>query len=169
MSTDELLRRISEGDNIAFEKLYLETRRGLYAFLYTYLHNHHDVEDAMQDVYLKIKRNIHLYDPTRNGRAWMLEIAKNHALNEIRRQKKQEQREDVDELSSCPPKDSLSVTDLMERILSEEERRIIVLHVLWGYKHREIGEIIGAPTGTVTSKYKRATEKLRLAIKEVSK
>ena len=40
--------------------------------------------------------------------------------------------------------------------LDEEEQRIVTLHVLWGYKHREIADIIGSPTGTVTSKYKRA-------------
>ncbi len=169
MSTEELLRRISEGDNNAFEKLYMETRRGLYAFLYTYLHNHHDVEDAMHDVYLKIKRSIHTYDPTKNGRAWMLEIAKNHALNEIRRKKRVDPTEDMNDLSTCMPDQTLTVTDLMERLLTEEERRIIVLHVLWGYKHREIGEMLGCPTGTVTSKYKRATEKLRNGMKEANR
>ena len=54
----------------------------------------------------------------------------------------------------------------MERILSEDEQRIVTLHVVWDYKHREIAEILGCPTGTVTSKYKRAIEKLKKSLKE---
>lgn len=169
MSINELLKKIAAGDNEAFEKLYLKTRRGVYAFLFTYLHNHHDTEDAMQTVYLKIKQNIHTYDGERGGSAWILTIAKNHALNEIRREKKYAPMEDTEIHSPTQPDTSFVITDLMERVLSQEERRIVVLHVLWGYKHREIAEIIDSPTGTVTSKYKRAVEKLKRAIKEESK
>lgn len=60
-----------------------------------------------------------------------------------------------------------SVTDVMQRVLSLEEQRIVTLHVLWDYKHREIGQALDMPTGTVTSKYKRAIEKLRNVLKEV--
>ena len=167
MSTEALLRRIADGDERAFEALYLETRRGVYAFLYTYLRNHHDTEDAMQTVYLKIKQGIHLYDKARGGRAWILEIAKNQALNMLARNGRVECVEDLDPYLSTPPDGSLPIRDLMERILAEEERRIVVLHVLWGYRHREIAAILGLPIGTVTSKYKRATDKLRRAIREV--
>ena len=51
--TDKLLRRIAMGDNQAFEQLYERSKRGVFAFLHTYLHNYADTEDAMQMVYLK--------------------------------------------------------------------------------------------------------------------
>ena len=54
----------------------------------------------------------------------------------------------------------------MQRVLTEEEQRIVTLHVVWNYKHREIAEMLGVPTGTVTSKYKRSIEKLKNAFKE---
>ena len=166
MSIEKQLCRIAEGDDRAFEELYLSTRRGVYAFLYTYFHNHHDTEDAVQSVYLKVKRSIHQYDASRgNGRAWLLQIAKNHAKNELRRNAREESMEDPD-LFCAPSSDPLPVTDMMERVLTEEERRLIVLHVLWGYKHRELARMLDIPTGTVTSKYKRAIEKLRRAWKQ---
>ena len=49
--------------------------------------------------------------------------------------------------------------------INEEEQRIVTLHVLWRYKHREIADILGCPTGTVTSKYKRSVEKVKAVIK----
>ena len=81
---DAMLTRIAAGDNEAFERLYIETKRGVYAFVYTYLGNRFDSEDALQNVYLKIKSNIRSYRPGTNGLAWILEIAKNTALNELR-------------------------------------------------------------------------------------
>jgi RNA polymerase sigma-70 factor (ECF subfamily) len=59
------------------------------------------------------------------------------------------------------------ITDIIERVLSEDEKKILILHVLWGYKHREIAQELSCPTGTVTSKYKRAIEKLRKELEEV--
>ena len=89
IETDRLLRKIAKGDNLAFESLYLKTRRGVYAFLYSYLKNSHDTEDAMQTVYLKIKLNISSYKIGTNGRAWILQIAKNHALTLLKQNKRQ--------------------------------------------------------------------------------
>ena len=164
IETDRLLRKIAKGDNLAFESLYLKTKRGVYAFLYSYLKNSHDIEDAMQTVYLKIKLNISSYKIGTNGRAWILQIAKNHALTLLKQNKRQEE---FVENRTNEYTFGGEITDIIERVLSEEEKRILILHVLWGYKHREIAEELSCPTGTVTSKYKRAIEKLRKELEEV--
>ncbi|MCX4286666.1 MAG: RNA polymerase sigma factor [Clostridia bacterium] len=163
---DKLLTRISTGDNEAFEELYEKTKRGVFSFVYSYLDNYASTEDVMQTVYLKIKLNIDKYKQGTNGRAWMLQIAKNLALNELKRRKNAEYN---DGLISSEPTVALSgeVTDTMRRTLTVEERQIVILHVLWGYKHREIAKELGVPTGTVTSKYKRSVSKMQAALKEV--
>lgn len=163
---DRLLVRVSEGDNAAFEALYEQTKRGVYSFLYTYFHNAADTEDGMQSVYLNIKKGIHTYRHGSNATAWILQIAKNLALNELNKKKREVPTEEID-LGSTPYEGGrVEIMDLMERILTEEEQRIVTLHVLWDYKHREIAEILNCPTGTVTSKYKRSIEKLRKSLKE---
>ena len=162
---DRLLRNIASGDNKSFEELYVETRRGVFAFLYTYFNHYEDTEDAMQTVYLKIKLNIEKYKPGTNARAWILQIAKNHALNEIKKSGRITYTDNLDYVEDETAVSSEGVIDAMKRVLNEEEQRIVTLHVLWNYKHREIGEILGCPTGTVTSKYKRAVEKLRVVVK----
>lgn len=156
---DKLLVKTSLGDNEAFEALYEGTKRGVFSFLYSYLKNYAETEDAMQAVYLKVKLNIASYRRGTNGRAWLLQIAKNHALNVLAKNKraKCEQAEtsvfEVDIFGQ--------VSEAMKRALTEEEQRLIILHVLWGYKHREIAEEWGCSVGTVTSKYKRSVEKLK--------
>ncbi len=165
---DRLLLRIAEGDNAAFEELYLRTKRGVYAFLYTYFHNAADTEDVMQTVYLNIKRGIQSYRKGTNARAWILQIAKNLALSELRKKKREVPTEDIELPPVLHEGGRVEVKELMDKVLTEEEQRIVTLHVLWGYKHREIAEIVGCPTGTVTSKYKRSIEKLKKYIKEVN-
>lgn len=166
---DRLLKRIGQGDECAFEKLYCETKRGVYAFLFTYLNEPSDCEDALQTVYLKIRTNIARYMPGTNGLAWILQIAKNTALNEIRARKTrlsaaafENNEENAFDLFS----ERDSVRSAIKRALDEEESRIVVLHVVLGYKHREIAGMLEMPLGTVTSKYKRAVAKLKKEIKE---
>ena len=164
-SADACLRGMQNGSDADFERLYITTKRGVYSFLYTYFHDPHSAEDAMQSVYLKIKRSIGSYRPGTNAVAWILEIAKNHALDELQRNKRITY-ELPDELLGSVEMPDISVMDMIRRTLNEEEERILVLHVVWGYKHREIGKLLGLPTGTVTSKYKRSIEKVRKAYEE---
>ena len=162
---DALLKRIAEGDNVAFEELYVQTGRGVYAFVYTYFHNAADTEDVLQTVYLKVKTGIHTYRHGTNARAWLLQIAKNQALNELKKRRRETPTEDM-EIVVDPQLEEGTVADAMQKCLSEEEQRIVTLHVLWAYKHKEIAEMLGCPMGTITSKYKRAIDKLKKELKE---
>ena len=84
---NHLLVSIQNGDKKALDKLYIETKNGVFTFLYPYFNNYMDTEDAMQEVYLKIIRGINSYQPGTNGIAWILQIAKNYALNVIKSNK----------------------------------------------------------------------------------
>ncbi len=163
---DILLCRIARGDNAAFEKLYEKTKRGVYAFLYTYFHNAADAEDGMQTVYLKVKQGISGYREGTNPSAWLLQIAKNHALNELAKRNRITTEELTEVAVEVAPSENASVTEWMQKVLDEEEQRIVTLHALWDYKHREIAEMLGCPVGTVTSKYKRSIAKLKKYLEE---
>ena len=163
---DKLLVAIGRGDNDAFAELYDKTKCGVFSFLYSYLQNYEDTRDALQNVYLKIKLNIDKYTPESNGKAWILQIAKNIALNEIYARKN---TVDIDSVE-IPSQTEFSegIIEIMREHLSEDEQRIISLHVIWGLKHREIAQQLNCPTGTVTSKYKRSLAKLKSALKEAA-
>ena len=53
------------------------------------------------------------------------------------------------------------VLETAMNVLDAEERQIVVLHAMTGFRHREIAEILDLPTGTVLSKYNRALKKMR--------
>ena len=65
--------------------------------------------------------------------------------------------------SGLSPEDRLMIRRCMT-LLSEEENRIVVLHAVAGFKHREIAELMELPLMTVISKYRRAIAKLRKSL-----
>ncbi len=162
---DKCLIRIARGDQAAFERLYRESGRGVYAFLYPYLRSHADTEDAVQTTFLKVLRSAGSYRPHTDARAWLLQIAKNTALNAIEKRRREQIFDELPEAQAPDPfrGDTL---EALNRALTPEEAQIVVLHVLWGYKHREISERLGLPLGTVCSKYKYSIEKLRKFMEE---
>lgn len=93
---------------------------------------------------------------------------RNICLNRIRAGKVCEDLSEYDNLAG-PADGSEDVLDRMVletamSILDAEERQIVVLHAMAGFRHREIAEILDLPTGTVLSKYNRAMKKMRKEI-----
>ena len=61
--------------------------------------------------------------------------------------------------------DRIVLTECMSR-LSDQERQIVVLHVVSGFKHREIANMLELNLSTVLSKYHRAIRKLKTFIEK---
>lgn len=166
---DLCLQEVAKGDNAAFEKLYNDTRKGIFAFLYGFCDNYHTAEDLTQTVYLKVKANISKYRPGTDARAWLFQIAKYTALNEIKKIKREVVASDEQtqkfEARSYELKDS-PVFDAINTALDDKERQIVILHVIWGFKHREIADMLSLALGTVLWKYNTAIKKLQNKLKE---
>lgn len=165
-----LFERIGKEDPEALEELYEATHRVLYAYVLSMVKDHQDTLDIVQDTYIKIRSAGHLYKPMGKPLAWMFTIAKNLTRNEMRRKQRFSDREDQD-LENDPkfsyvtdPEDRMVLESTM-RILTEEERQIVILHSVAGFKHREMAEHLGLPLATVLSKYHRALQKLRKELK----
>ncbi len=165
---DACLRLIADGDNDALASLYCNTKNGIYAFLYSYYRNKWDTENATQSVYLKIKQYAHTYKNGTDARAWMFQVARNFALNDLKRINRERSMEDsvLEHLGGKTEIPTLEVFDALNNALDSVEREIVILHVLWGYKHREIANLLSMPLGTVTSKYKTSLKKMKEYLKE---
>lgn len=120
----------------------------------------------MQETYLKIRASAHLYEPRGKPMAWVFTVARNIAYMHIRRNQS-------NRVVANPEKDLNGVLaeklNISERIalqtvlkeLDEEERSIILLHAVSGYKHHEIASYLGIPLATALSKYHRGLKKMR--------
>ncbi len=172
MDKHELERIASDlrgGSNAAFDALYRGTSRGVFAFLYSIVGNRWDAEDLTQDTYIRVKTSIAQYKPGTNFRAWMFQIAKNLALNHLKSASRKapllgEVAENESQSRIC--ESNLFFEDL-RRVLTQDEYRIMILHDVSGFRHREIASIVEMPMGTVMWHYSRAVKKVKQYMKEV--
>ena len=169
---DEYLKKLRQGDRSALAPLYDETAKKLYALCYSYLHNQHDSEDALSEVYLTVVKSIDKYRGER-GFNWMYTIAKNICLNMLRNQSRSTSVDFDDEetvntlgLSSAEEPtcfDESGIVALSAKELNEQEFRIVVLHAVNNLKFKEIAELIGGLESTIRWQYNNAIKKVKNA------
>lgn len=163
---DTLLGRIAIGDTAALEALYRRTQTAVYGFALSVLKNAHDAEDVLHDCYVAVWNSAAQYRSRGKPMAWLITIAKNLCLQQLRAQRKTADM--PEDMHAFLPADSagMSVEDrtvlsACMRQLSDGERQIVTLHAVAGFKHREIAAILQMPLATVLSKYNRAIKKLK--------
>ena len=80
----------------------------------------------------------------------------------------------MEEVSDMPEPIFSFVEDISERIvleaavnkLDEDERTILLLHAVAGFKNREIADLLDMPINTVLSKYNRTIRKMQKCLEE---
>lgn len=163
---DRLLSAVAAGDMDAFEQLYHLTQAAVYAFALSILKNSHDAQDVLHDCYVAIYGAAGGYRSSGKPMAWIITVAKNLSLKLLREREKttalslEDWKDHMDLCTHMTADDKVVLEYCMDR-LSDEERQIVVLHAVSGFKHREIGEMLGLALPTVLSKYHRAIKKLR--------
>ena len=170
MAEERWLERIALGDRDAFQALY-DTYRGMvFGFALSMLRSTPDAEDAVQDTFLRIREAAHLYKSQGKPRAWILTIARNVCLMQMRSGKRTAplpEGEQIADLSHISDRDDRIALEAAFSALSQEECRIVVLHAVSGLKHREIAKLLERPLSTVLSKYSRGIAKLRRELEEM--
>lgn len=162
---DREMLKLQQGDENAFEIIYNDTKRGLFAFLLSLTRDYHLSEDMMQTAYIRLRTTISQYRAGSNAYAWLYTIAKNATINEINRRKRESVTDTTEDdgrfgTYSIEEEDT-PVTRAMNEVLSDEERQIVTLHVISGFKHREIAEMLEKPLGTVLWAYNNALGKIK--------
>ncbi len=164
-AVDECLLRIGRKDLSALEELYHRTSVSAYSYALSILKNAQDAEDVLHDCYVLICSAAESYRSAGKPMAWILTIIRNLCLKKLREKKKTTELESMEPYLGNDPamsaEDRLIISECF-KVLSDEERQIVVLHAVSGFKHREIAGLLGMPVSTVLSKYNRALKKLRI-------
>lgn len=159
---DKLLKEINSNED-SFNNLYKLIKAPIYGYSLSLLKNHQDALDNMQDVFIKICEAKDKYTSLNKPMSWIFTITKNEALMKLRKKKRVSPEELNENLLISPtlgPEDKLIIKTLMEK-LSDEERKIIIMHLVGNLKHKEIASLLNLKLSTTLSKYHRALAKLR--------
>jgi len=165
----DLVRSARRGDDSAFGLLVQKYRRAAYAVAYSVTGSHEDAEDAAQESFLvALERLDECRSPERFA-GWLMTIVRNRSRNLVRRESLREM--DPVPLSASTrlptPEREAELSELQAVLrgaldgLPEVQREIVLLHDLEGWKHREIADRLGLPSGTVRSHLHFARRALR--------
>lgn len=161
----EILKAVAQGETQALTLLYEQTRTSIYGFALSVTRNPADAEDVLQETYIRVWQSAPDYRENGKPLAWLFTIAKNLALMKLRAAGRfYELPEDAQEPAAAGPADTLEHRALLQaafRLLGDDELRIVTLHAVSGFRHREIAALLGLPLSTVLSKYNRSVKKLK--------
>jgi RNA polymerase sigma-70 factor (ECF subfamily) len=172
----ELVRRARRGDERAFGLLVERYQRAAYAVAYSVTGRHEDAEDAAQESFLVALERLEECRSPERFAGWLMTIVRNRSRNLVRREVLRETDQvPIGASSSTPTPDrETELAELQEVLqealdaLPEVQREIVLLHDLEGWKHREIADRIGLPSGTVRSHLHFARKALRDALGTLS-
>lgn len=155
-----------DGDREAFSRVVLATQDDVRRFCaWRNLHSN-DLDDVVQETFLRAYRNIDKYSYGSPYRSWLLTIARNTCADHFRKISQQSRNlETVRPFALFHQEDATKAVALEQMILSLPEvfREAFVLVRLMGFSYHEAAEIIGCPRGTVQSRVARARETLMLS------
>jgi RNA polymerase sigma factor (sigma-70 family) len=165
----DLVLRLRQKDEAAFGYLYDHYSAALYGVIKQIVPDGEQVNDVLQEVFINIWRRIDSYDSTK-GRlfTWMLNIARNAAIDRTRSKAYQEEmrRESLEDdtmAANAVVRPGLDDYGLKKQLykLKEEHRLLIDLSYYQGYTHEQIAKALSMPVGTVKTRIRSALIQLR--------
>ena len=173
----ELLARVANGDQEAFEQLYEQTSSLLYALVLRIVGKPGDAADLLQEVYLEAWRKASNYDSARGApMAWLVTLARSRAIDWVRALAARGKdvtaslddtpvsylvAQDPDALDIRAASERQALVQASLKTLPPVQRLVIELAFYEGLTHTEISERLNVPLGTIKTRIRLAMEKLR--------
>lgn len=163
------MARIKESDKNALHEIYDEYVGYIYSIVLYVVQNQEDAEDVTSEFFIKLWKLADTYQSGTGHKSWMGTIARNMAIDLLRKKKREILTEDfVDSDMDNASDDNIeqeviSDISLVEALnkLKQSEREIINLKIMGEMTFKEIAETLLIPIGTVTWRYQNAINKLR--------
>ena len=179
-SLREIIAAAQTGSADAYAALLARYERRLYGYFFRATGRHHDAEDLLGELLLRLVRRLGRYDHRGRFEPWLFRIAANMVRDRIRRSRtrpaaatlseRDEQGEAlVDRLEGSPPPvdGPLLAAEASEQVqaaldrLDEKTRQMILLRHFGEMSFKEIAELFDAPLGTVLARVHRGLKALR--------
>jgi RNA polymerase sigma-70 factor (ECF subfamily) len=166
-SDGELLRRVGNGDDGAFETLYRRYSRPVFGLALRRLGDRNRAEDAVQETFTSVWRSASSYRPDRGpGAPWLYAVARNAIVDGARR-RSNESRDVPDEpASDAGPAERAEQSWTAWRVhrameeLPEPERSVLELAYWHGLSQSEISARLDVPLGTVKTRTRSGLRRL---------
>lgn len=183
LEDDELVFKAMKGDQHAFKLLMDKYQKPLYFHVLKMVKQHEQVEDLVQEAFMKAFNNIHAYNTTFAFSTWLYRITTNHTIDYLRKRKlkttsihdpiRTKHGEIEIEIDSQNETDRHIIRKERKAILHDaisnlpdKYRQVIVMRHLEEMSYDEIAGELDLPLGTVKAHIFRAREMLYKGLKD---
>ena len=174
-----LVRRLKARDESALAELYEAMAPWVLGLATRILQDQGEAEEVLSDVFVQVWARIHQHDPSRGPLVtWVLSIARNRALDALRRRRRwwrkadrweAARRHEDDGVVPTPDPTEASVpgwpvhqeVHAALATLPPDQRRVVLLAYFEGLTHSEIATRLGEPLGTVKTRARLGLDRLR--------
>ncbi len=176
LSDEQLARLVQDGDTDKFGVLMERYQPKLFRYGKKFLSDSDNIEDVVQDVFIKTYQNINSFDSAQRFSPWIYRIAHNTYINAIKKSSIGPlYLFDFDTLVShtvvedpiVREKEQLEMKEIVDKglaLIEPKYREILVLYYIEDLSYKEISDILHIPIGTVGVRIMRAKEILRSAM-----
>lgn len=163
------MQLMQTGSEEAFEKVYNLTRKQVFYTIFAIIKDYSLAEELMQDTFIKIRQTINKYKPNTNAYAWIITVARNLSINAYNKRKREvivepENNDFIFNTATGNAEEEIVNNLLLKKLLEKltlEERQVILMHDVLGFKHKEIAQELNKPLGTVLWFYNKTMKKLK--------
>lgn len=171
----KLVLQAAQGNKAAFGALYEETGRTVYFSCLKLLGDPQLAEDITQETYLTALQKLGTLAQPENFPAWVNRIGINLCKMHFRNNSAPEDNSEeiIEEIpdEGLIPEEYVSndakrkiIMDIIDTVLTEEQRRSVILYYFDMLTVPEIAEVMNCTTGTVTSRLSAARKKIKEAV-----
>lgn len=177
-----LIQLIQQRDMAAFEIFYDRYAGVIYKLLKQMIRNEGSAEDLLQETFWQVWQKAEQYEGSGPVPAWLLRIARNKALDELRRQQRAQQHiysashEDLEQRAG-PNTSQLeqqlevdwshqAVRSALERVPAEQ-RHCLELAFFHGLSHMEIAQQTNIPLGTIKTRVRSGLSKVQRLLQAI--
>ena len=181
-----LMLEFQKGNQAAFEALMRKYYRRVLNFIYRFCANEESAEDLTQEVFIKVYRQADKYTAQSKFQTWLFTIAKNLALNELRRPHYRQKKISIDEgqddqpelkMDLPAPKRSRPDYEILQQekaravqkaiaALPENQRIAVLLRRYEDFSYEEIAQALNCSVEAVKSILNRAKNNLKDLLKD---
>lgn len=180
------IRRAQQGDRVAFDELVRLYERNVLRLALQICRSPEEAQDLYQEAFLKVYRSLPRFRFESRFSTWLYRVVMNVGLDFLRRRSSRKEvqfsasHDDPDYASSVPeeraaldPEQSLRAAEIRQRLglaldrLNPRERMVFELRHYQGLKLRLIGQMLGTSEETAKNCLFRATQKLRVELREL--
>lgn len=168
----QLIKEAKSGNCDAFEKLFIKYKPKIYCLISKIIGNNDEVEDVVQDTFLKAYQKLHNFYWKPSFKAWLYSIARNQSKNYLR---DKERREHLfvpleieimpeDELEELIAKEKRDMVRKAIPQLPEKQQQVLMLRIYEELPYKEIAQKMEKTEEWVKVNIHRATKNLKKRI-----